>query len=117
MDRHYLFGLITGIFGATVFRFIVMGVEEAFVKPLAIKFAQANIRKFVKPALDIIDEKIQLPENWEKFVDQKGDWIMTAVLPELKEVELSEPQLNLLKNKVIQEFDLSVFLEKVRKNV
>lgn len=91
-----------------------MAFEEAILKPLVIKFTQSQIKKFVKPTLNVLDEKIKLPNNWESFIQEKEDWVMSAIIPEVKET-IPEDKIKEVVFETLKEFDMKTFLSKVGK--
>lgn len=112
MSESYFWGILTGASLAPFLWFVRLAVEEAFIKPLAIGFAQTTAKKFLFPAFDVMDELLVLPDQWERFVDEKTDWVKRAVLPEVDTFPLTEDQIDDLADLLVKRFDLQTFLDK-----
>lgn len=112
MTESYFWGILTGASLAPFLWFIRLAVEEAFIKPIAIGFAQTAADKFLFPAFDVMDELLVLPDQWEQFVDEKTGWIKKAVLPEIDTFPLTDEQVDELADLLVQNFNIQTFLEK-----
>lgn len=52
-----------------------MAFEEAILKPLVVAFTKNRLKAYLKPGYDKLDALIKLPENWERFTDEKFNFV------------------------------------------
>lgn len=91
--------------------FVLIGVNEAIIKKLAVKATKHTIKDYLGPIWDRIDNQIALPGTMEEIVDKGYDWFYAAVVEETP-VKLDEAYIRQITSIVIDEFDLSTFLAK-----
>ena len=97
-----------------LFPFALMGITEAVVKPIAVKVTQYGVRQFVNRTFYLLDERLQLPGQWEQFIKDKTNYLKNIVIPEVDGVEeLTEAQIQQVLDVIPKEFNLETFLNKV----
>lgn len=88
---------------------IKLALAETILKPLLISITKILIRRYLKPLYNKLDNNIQLPGNWEKFIQEPIEWIYNQVIQEETTIDKA-----LLAELVIQEFNLKTFLSKTK---
>ena len=112
MKESYFWGIITGVSLAPFYRFLTLGIGEAIVKPMAMKFIQNKFKRYLLPAYNELDKQLQLPENLERLIDKGEQWVIDAVLPQTPALVLSQEDKEDLAMMLLEKFSLSKFLEK-----
>lgn len=112
MTSELILGILSGILISSILDIFKLGLNEAIIKPIVVRFTQNKIKKYIKPLLTNLDEKLNLPENFEKLLQDKSDWILDTVIPEVVEEDLNESELKSLIKETLKEFNLNIFLEK-----
>ena len=107
-----LIGLLTGILISSILDIFQLGLNEAIIKPIVVRITQNKVKRYIKPLLTNLDEKLNLPENFEKLLQDKSEWILETVIPEVDPKELTESEIKTLIKDTLKEFNLEIFLEK-----
>lgn len=93
--------------------FALLGISEAIIKPIAIKVTQYGIRQAKAKTFQLLDERLQLPGQWEQFIKDKTTYLSDIVLPE-ENKSLTEQQVQQIVELIPKEFNLQTFLNKVK---
>lgn len=104
--------MAVSIFTSLLIPFALLGINEAIIKPIAIKITRYSVSEYLRPAWDSLDAKLQLPDQWRGFVDKGADWVFSTVVEETAPA-LSDKDKRFIANLLVKEFDLKAFLGKV----
>lgn len=88
------------------------GIQKAIIEPLATGLVLSGVRRFLAPAWDELDKRLQLPGAFEEWQTKGQAWLYHQIIPEESKDILTPQQLANLLNILEAEFNMKVHREK-----
>lgn len=88
------------------------GIQKAIIEPLATELVLSGVRRFLAPAWNELDKKLQLPGAFEDWQAKGQTWLYDQILPEESKDVLTPQQLADLLSILETEFNMKVHREK-----
>lgn len=89
-----------------------VGFQKAVIEPIAQQIILSGIEKFITPAWDALDKKLQLPGAFEEWQAKGKNWLYHQIIPEESKDILTPQQLADLLNILESDFNMKIHREK-----